>query len=366
MNPSQTKILMLIGTRPEAIKMAPVYKALRADERFEVRLVSTGQHGELLHDALSAFGLKPDLDLGLMTPGQSLGRLVGRALMELDELLTEEAPDHVLVHGDTATGFAGALACFYRGVACAHVEAGLRSYRLDAPFPEEFHRQVVAKAASLHFAPTPEAAANLYREGVSSERVVVTGSTSVDAVVSMLSEKREPVEDEKLVVVTAHRRENGGEGFKGILRAVSELARSHPDHHFVFPLHPNPNVRRAVSKHLVPRSNLELTEALPYGDFLPLLARASLILTDSGGIQEEAAFLGRRVLLLRDTTERPEAVSCGSASLVGTDSELIIAEAERILLGHADALGDNPFGPPGASDLIAETLGQPIGLEVAA
>lgn len=348
-----TKILMLIGTRPEAIKMAPVYQALAGDQRFVVRLVSTGQHGDLLTQALATFGVQPDLDLGLMRPGQSLGQLVGRMLVALDTLLENEAPDQVLVHGDTATGFAGALAAFYRGLPCAHVEAGLRSYRLDAPFPEEFHRQVVAKAASLHFAPTAEAAANLEAEGVDPARIVVTGSTSVDAVASVLA-RRPP--RQKLVVVTAHRRENG-RALAGILTAVGELAQRYPDHRFVFPLHPNPAVRAAVARYLPVAPNLELCEALAYQDFLPLLAQARLILTDSGGIQEEAAFLGSRVLLLRDTTERPEAVACGSTQVVGTTPQAILAAATAALEQDAPAPGSNPFGPPGAARKIAQSLG---------
>lgn len=359
-----SKILMMIGTRPEAIKMAPLYKALRADGRFQVSLVSTGQHASLLHEALATFGLRADLDLKLMSPNQSLGRLVGRALQELDGLLESEKPDMVLVHGDTATGFAGALACFYRGVPCAHVEAGLRSHRLDAPFPEEFHRQVVAKAAHLHFAPTPEAADNLLSEGVPPERVVVTGSTSVDAVVSVLAGGE--VAEEKLIVVTAHRRENGGGGFRGILAAVRTLVEEYPDHHFVFPVHPNPVVQRAVTAGLPAHPNLELSPPLPYDRFLPLLARARLILTDSGGIQEEAAFLGRQVLLLRDTTERPEALSCGSARLVGTDSGTILKAARAVLDSPPVGGGENPFGPPGASDKIVEVLGRVTRAEVAA
>ena len=348
------RILMLVGTRPEAIKMAPVYQALAQHPELEVRLVSTGQHGALLTDALATFGVRADRELAL-EGGLSLGARVGEMLRSLDALLEEEQPDQVLVHGDTASAFAGALACFYRGIQCCHVEAGLRSYRLDSPFPEEFHRQVVTKVASLHFAPTPEAAENLLHEGVAPERIVVTGSTSVDAVVRILSGAPEP-SGEKLVVVTAHRRENGGQGMKGILQAVARLVRRYPDHRFVFPVHPNPEVKRAVARYLPAAPNLLVTEALAYDQFLPYLAQASLVLTDSGGIQEEAAYLGRSVLLLREVTERPEALSCGSSRLVGTDPDSIVAAAEAVLSGAVAAPGPNPFGPPGASVKIAAAL----------
>ena len=345
------RILMLVGTRPEAIKMAPVYQVLMQRSDLEVRLVSTGQHGALLTDALATFGVRADRELCL-EGGASLGARVGDMLRSLDALLEEEKPDMVLVHGDTASAFAGALACFYRGIECAHVEAGLRSYRLDSPFPEEFHRQVVTKVAALHFAPTPEAAENLRKEGVAEERILVTGSTSVDAVVRILAGAPEP-SGEKLVVVTAHRRENKGQGMKGILRAVARLVRRYPDHRFLFPVHPNPEVKRAVARYLPSAPNLVVTEALAYDRFLPYLSQASLVLTDSGGIQEEAAYLGRRVLLLRDVTERPEALECGSSRLVGTDADSIVAAAEAVLSGSLPAPGANPFGPPGASLKIA-------------
>lgn len=350
------KVLMLIGTRPEAIKMAPVYLALKATGRLQVRLVSTGQHGSLLHDALRAFGISVDRDLKLMEPGQSLTRLVGRALTSLDMLFQEEAPDHVLVHGDTATGFAGALACFYGGLACSHVEAGLRTYRLDAPFPEEFHRQVVAKAATVHFAPTLESAHNLRAEGVDEERIVVTGSTSVDAVEHVLNCSEALPSNQKLVLVTAHRRENGGAGLARIMKAVKRLAQTYPDFKFVLPVHPNPAVQKAVLGVLPAPANLVLVSPLDYGEFVNLMAQSSLILTDSGGIQEEAAFLQKRVLLLRDTTERPEAVSCGSAKLVGTSLETILREAGAILKDGAGQPRENPFGEVGAAQRIAQFL----------
>lgn len=348
------RIVMLVGTRPEAIKMAPVYQALTQRRDLQVRLISTGQHGALLTDALATFGVRPDRELSL-EGGVSLGARVGEMLRSLDAVLEEEKPDMVLVHGDTASAFAGALACFYRGIDCAHVEAGLRSYRLDAPFPEEFHRQVVTRSACLHFAPTQEAAENLLKEGVDSNRIVVTGSTSVDAVVRILAGAPKP-SGEKLVVVTAHRRENGGQGMKSILRAVARLVRRYPDHRFLFPVHPNPEVKRAVARYLPQAPNLQVTEALAYDRFLPYLAQASLVLTDSGGIQEEAAYLGRRVLLLRDVTERPEALSCGSSRLVGTDADAIVAAAEAVLNGKVAAPGSNPFGPPGASQKIAAAV----------
>ena len=357
------KILMLIGTRPEAIKMAPLYVALRNGGRFCVRLVSTGQHSELLHDALEAFGVSPDLDLELLEPGQSLTRLVGRTLTALDKLLQDEEPDQVLVHGDTATGFAGALACFYSGIPCAHVEAGLRTYRLDAPFPEEFHRQVVAKAATMHFAPTEEAAENLRAEGVEEDKILVTGSTSVDAVQHVLSSSAS-VSDEKLVLVTAHRRENGSGGLNQIMDAVKRLTRLYPDYKFVLPVHPNPNVRKAVSRLMPAPPNLRLVSPLNYDEFVKLMACSSLILTDSGGIQEEAAFLGKRVLLLRDTTERPEALQCGSARLVGTRTDDIVKQAGQVLDGCTPEPEYNPFGEPGAGLRMADFLAQQLAPEL--
>ena len=357
---SRQRIAVVIGTRPEAIKMAPVVLALRATKRVDLWIVATGQHGEMLRDALAGFGLAPDVDLALMRPGQSLQALAGRILTALEAPLDAIRPDVVLVHGDTITGFAGALASFYRGTPCVHVEAGMRSHRLDSPFPEEFHRTMIAKMATHHFAATAQAACNLVAEGVDPACITVTGSTAVDAATEVLRRLGAPARPERLVVVTAHRRESQGEGLTGVMRAVGELARRFPGHRFVLPAHPSPAVRRAIAEGLPALPNLEVTEPMPYSEFLPLMARAELILTDSGGIQEEAAYLGRPVLLLRDATERPEAVATGLVRLVGCDPEAIVRMAARHLSGRATLAAaptaDNPFAMAGASRRIAAEL----------
>lgn len=355
-------IWMILGTRPEAIKMAPVYQQLAARPDVDLTLVSTGQHGAMLTEVLDLFGMRPDHDLGLLRPGQSLAALTGRLLTALDPLLEAHAPDLVLVHGDTATSFGAALACFYRKVRVAHVEAGLRSHRLDSPFPEEFHRQTVARIAQVHLAPTLEARDNLVTDGVDRAAIAVTGSTAVDALEAVRgaeppAELADLAPDQDLVLVTLHRRETGPAGMDGVLQSLRVIAREHPEVRFLYPVHPSPTYRQAAFRILGDLANVRLTSPLAYGAFVAAMDRARLILTDSGGIQEEAAHLGRPVLLVRDTTERPEAVDAGAVQLVGTQPRRIRAALRRHLGQPGDgARSRSPYMVGSASGRVVEAV----------
>lgn len=348
------RIQVVIGTRPEAIKMAPVVKALRAigpRAGIATRLVSTGQHGSLLTEALAAFDVSLDADMGLMRPGQSPTALAGRMLLALDAGLATDRPDMLVVHGDTTTGFAAGLAGFYSGIPVVHVEAGLRSFRLDSPFPEEFHRQAIARLASLHFAPSAEAVNNLLAEGVPADAIVLTGSTALDAAREIMrGATARPAGG--TVIVTAHRRENRP-AMPGLMQAVGRLAARHPERRFLLPMHP---AVRDAAMYLPSLPNLEVVGPMPYREFLPELAACDLVVTDSGGIQEEAAYLGRPALLLRDATERPESVEAGLARLVGTSAHAIIAAAEQFLANPPAAIA-LPVGG-GAARRIARTLAE--------
>ncbi len=369
------KILLIFGTRPEAIKMAPVVRELRLyPERFDVRVCVTAQHRQMLDQVLTLFGIAPEIDLDLMRPGQSLPSLTAAIIQALEPVLTKEQPNLVLVHGDTTTTLSASLAAYYAGVPVAHVEAGLRTGNKQAPFPEEINRRITGAIADLHFAPTDRARENLVREGIAQEGIHVTGNTAVDALISVvenihrnlplksLLENQFPFLDaaRRLVLVTGHRRENFGAGFERICHALGRLASEHPDLLLVYPVHLNPNIQEPVRRLLGGCPNIHLIEPLDYLPFVFLMERATLIITDSGGIQEEAPSLGKPVLVMRDTTERPEAVEAGTVRLVGTDPDRIVAEANRLLSDPAAyaamSTASNPFGDGQAARRIVEIL----------
>jgi UDP-N-acetylglucosamine 2-epimerase (non-hydrolysing) len=372
------RVFIVVGTRPEVIKMAPVYEALRQVPNIETTLVSTGQHRELLDQAMAAFGLKPDIDLRVMKAKQSLTELTCSILEGMARVFASEAseglgaPDLVLSHGDTTTCFGAALSCFYHRIPLAHVEAGLRSHCLDSPFPEEFNRQSVARLAELHFAPTEAAERNLLAEGVDPSRIRVTGTTAIDAVrrvrrmarvVPSARPSASPISSPSaLATITLHRRENGGDRLRELLLGIRDAAASNPDTTFVYPVHPNPSVCHAAREILGAVPNVRLTKPLAYGEFIGLIARSRIVITDSGGIQEEAAFLGKRVLVLRDRTEREDGLAAGRVSIIGTERGRISAELSAALResaddGEADAeMGDEAAPSFSPSERIAREL----------
>ena len=364
------KILFVFGTRPEAIKLCPVLLNLRQHSaKFAVRVCVTAQHRSMLDQVLAAFGVTPDHDLDLMQPGQTLAQTTARILVALEPVMQAERPDMVLVQGDTTTTVTGALAAFYQRVAVGHVEAGLRTGDLAQPFPEEMNRVVTTRLAALHFAPTEAAAGNLLAEGVDRRRVCVTGNSGIDAVLYVrdaLAAGRLPAGEwpqldaaKKLIVVTAHRRESFGEGFERICEALARLARR-ADVQLVYPVHRNPNVIDPVYRRLDGLPNVFLLEPLDYVPFVDLMRRAYLLITDSGGIQEEGPSLGKPILVMREKTERPEAVAAGTVKLVGTDPGRIVTEAERLLEDQAEysrmARIHNPYGDGRASGRIREAI----------
>ncbi|MGE0172523.1 MAG: non-hydrolyzing UDP-N-acetylglucosamine 2-epimerase [Oligoflexales bacterium] len=336
-------IHVIIGTRPEAVKIAPVFLALQGKNNLRVRLISTGQHRDLLGQTLSAFGLKPFRDLKVMIPGQSLSQLTANLLVKFEGLFGEERPDLVLAHGDTTTCYASALSCFYHSIPFFHVEAGLRTYRLDSPYPEEFNRQCVTQMASHHFTPCEQAKNHLLSEGIDPQAITVAGNTVHDAIRLMLETKNEGIADadiiqkvseyEKIAVLTMHRRETGSDSLSDVLTAIKQVAAREPSTAFVFPVHPNPQVKTLAEAILSGTSNVLLTPPLNYPDFLSLLSRSSLVLTDSGGVQEEAAYFGRKVLVLRDTTERNDGFAESTTKIIGTNPENVIAEISASLSG---------------------------------
>jgi UDP-N-acetylglucosamine 2-epimerase (non-hydrolysing) len=363
-------VLFIFGTRPEAIKLCPLIHTLRGRApEVRVRVCVTAQHREMLDQVLAAFAVKPDHDLDLMRPNQTLGEASARMLTGLDPILAQEKPALVVVQGDTTTTLFGALSAFYRRVPVAHVEAGLRTHDLSQPFPEELNRVLTGRIAALHFAATEGAAANLRREGVDPEAITVTGNTGIDAVLHVrdglesgrLKGREWPELDGrvKTILVTAHRRESFGEGFERICEALVRLSEREGVT-IVFPVHPNPNVRGPVERRLRRRANILLVEPLDYVPFVDLMRRAYLIVTDSGGIQEEAPSLGKPVLVLREKTERPEAVEAGTVRLVGTDVERIVSEAGRLLddRGMYEAMSavHNPYGDGRASGRISDVI----------
>ncbi|MBE7339978.1 non-hydrolyzing UDP-N-acetylglucosamine 2-epimerase [Corynebacterium aurimucosum] len=371
---SKPKIMTVYGTRPEAIKVAPVIKALEKDERFESVAVSTGQHKEMLEQVNTMFGIDPKLDLHLMKPGQGLNEIVSRALMGLDEIIDAEEPDVIISQGDTSTAMAAALAGFHRGVKIVHLEAGLRTGDIHSPFPEEANRKLIGQVAELHLAPTSGSMENLRRENVRSKDIAVTGNTVIDALLEAASWDtafEDPAlqavaeSDKRLVVVTTHRRENL-EAMKEIGGAVKDLAESYSDINFVLPLHLNPKVREAVLPEVESLPNVLITDPLPYDQFTKLLDRATIILTDSGGVQEEAPALGKPVLVMRQNTERPEAVVAGTVKLVGTNRSLIVAEAKLLLDDDAAytsmANAVNPYGDGKAAERAVAAISELLGV----
>jgi UDP-N-acetylglucosamine 2-epimerase (non-hydrolysing) len=355
-----TRILAVVGTRPEAIKMAPVILRLRSEPKtFSVTTCATAQHRGLLDSPLELFGLDPDIDLDLMRPNQSLNALGARVLEGLDGVLERERPDWLLVQGDTTTVMAASLAAFHKGTRVAHVEAGLRTGDLANPFPEELNRRIADLAATLHFAPTSWSAGNLKREGIPESQVHVTGNTVVDALLQIASMQGDAPGERRLVLVTSHRRESFGEPMRRAFRAIARLARRFSDYEFVFPVHPNPNVVAAADE-LKGLSNVRLVAPVGYPQLVAWLREARIVLTDSGGLQEEAPTFGKPVLVLRDRTERPEGLEKGVARLVGTDEMRIFEEAERLLTDEtayrAMAEAGNPYGDGRAADRIAGLL----------
>jgi UDP-N-acetylglucosamine 2-epimerase (non-hydrolysing) len=360
------RILLILGTRPEAIKLSPLYFALKEHASFDVRVCVTGQHRQMLDQVLEVFGIAPDYDLNLMHPGQTLSQLAARTISALETTFADAKPDLAIVQGDTTTTFAGALSAFYHHVPVGHVEAGLRTWDLLQPFPEEMNRVLTTRIAALHFAPTAGAARNLKDEGVPESAIHVTGNTGLDAalyVTRELEAGRLPAADvsfldaaKRLVLVTAHRRENFGDGVRSICAAVRRIA-SRGDTQVVYPVHSNPNISGPVWELLADDPNIVLLDPLDYVPFLDLMRRSYLILTDSGGVQEEAPSLGKPVLVLREKTERPEAVEAGTVRLVGTDCERIAGEASRLLddpeAYRAMAWAHNPYGDGHASARIA-------------
>jgi UDP-N-acetylglucosamine 2-epimerase (non-hydrolysing) len=365
-----SQILFIFGTRPEAIKLCPVVRYMRqSGAGMDVRVCVTAQHRAMLDQVLECFGVQPDYDLDLMTPGQTLAQTTGRILTSLDPVLAAGKFDMAVVQGDTTTTMAGAMAAFYRRVPVAHVEAGLRTGDMAQPFPEEMNRVLTAHFAALHFAPTEGARRNLLAEGTPAERIFVTGNSGIDAVLHVAGELQRgnlpacewPWLDvaKKLIVVTAHRRESFGDGITRICDALVELA-DRGDVQIVFPVHRNPNILDPVHQRLAGRPNVILIEPLDYPCFVDLMRRAYLLITDSGGIQEEAPSLGKPVLVMRECTERPEAVEAGTVKLVGTDSRKIVAEASRLLDDDAGyrrmSRIHNPYGDGQASQRITTAI----------
>lgn len=366
------KILFVFGTRPEAIKMAPVVAEFKKNQKyFDTRVCVTAQHREMLDQVLDFFDITPDYDLDLMKPGQNLYSLTAAVITSMKNILEEADPDFVFVHGDTSTTMSASLAAFYYGATVCHVEAGLRTYNKKAPFPEEINRQVTGRIADIHFAPTESAKQNLLNEGVPESSVCVTGNTVIDALfqgLEKLKTKNHPGiarlkelmdSTKKLILVTGHRRENFGDGFLNICQALGEIAER-DDVQVIYPVHLNPNVQKPVYDILGEKKNIHLIAPLPYESFIWLMEKAKLIITDSGGIQEEAPGLGKPVLVMREVTERPEAVDAGTVLLVGTDKEKIVSSANH-LLDDEKAYEEmsklhNPYGDGHASPRIVEFL----------
>jgi UDP-N-acetylglucosamine 2-epimerase (non-hydrolysing) len=356
-------IMPIFGTRPEAIKMAPIVNALTESPQFRCIVTVTGQHREMLDQVNELFGIVPDHDLNILQQGQSLSAILTRTVDGLEELFAHTRPDAVVVQGDTTTSTAAAIAACYHGIPVVHVEAGLRSGDLSSPFPEEANRKLTSQIARLHLAPTSTSRANLLAEGVNAADIVVTGNTVIDALLTTV-DKQIPFTDPRLeqlatsgrriLLVTTHRRENQGDAMRGVGRALARIADAEPDLVIVLPAHKNPVVREAVLPALEGKVNVLVTEPLAYGEFTRLLSRAHIVLTDSGGVQEEAPSLGKPVLVMRDNTERPEAVEAGTVALIGTDEERIVREVQRLLHDqpHFDSMANavNPYGDGKAAE----------------
>lgn len=366
---SKTKISIIFGTRPEAIKMAMLVHAFKKDSNLSVNVCFSGQHREMVLPIIDFFGLTIDHSMDIMTPNQTLAGLSSKALQAFDAYFEATNPDLVFVQGDTTTAMCAATAAFYRKIKIGHVEAGLRTYDLYAPFPEEFNRQVISRIASIHFAPTELAASNLLQEKIDPSTVFITGNTVIDAL--MFTKQKIAAQPDQYkqtyswskdskpyVLITGHRRENFGEGFEHICEAINALAQRYPHFNFVYPVHLNPQVQKPVYQHLSGKDNIYLTAPFDYIQFTDLLADCYLILTDSGGVQEEAPSLGKPVLVMRDTTERQEAIDAGVAKLVGTNKQLIIDEVSKLIDDPAEyhrmSNTQNPYGAGDASEKILD------------
>ena len=372
------KILLVFGTRPEAIKMAPLVKALQKDtEHFETRVCVTAQHRQMLDQVLEVFGITPEYDLNIMAPNQDLYDITAKVLLGLREVLKDFRPDTVLVHGDTTTSMAASLAAFYMQIPVGHVEAGLRTYNMLSPWPEEMNRQVTDRICTYYFAPTEQSKVNLLQENIDAKKIFITGNTVIDALLMAvdiisttagvkekmakeLQEKGYTVGDREYILVTGHRRENFGDGFLHICKAIKELAALHPEMDIVYPVHLNPNVQKPVYELLSGLSNVYLISPLDYLPFIYAMQHSTLLLTDSGGVQEEAPSLGKPVLVLRDTTERPEAVEAGTVKLVGTNAEAIVSNVTALLLDKEMykrmSETHNPYGDGQACERIIAAL----------
>ncbi len=366
------KIMLVFGTRPEAIKMCPLVLELKRHAEFEVKVCVTGQHRSMLQAVLDCFGVVPDYNLDIMKQNQTLFDITSEILLKIKSVLEAEKPDVLLVHGDTSTTFVSALAAFYLQIPVGHVEAGLRTYDLASPFPEEFNRQAVGIVAKYNFAPTESSQENLLREGKNPDSIYVTGNTAIDALSTTVRENysheqltwaTEPMADQtkrRFILLTAHRRENLGEPLHRCFRAIRRVMEENPNVRILYPIHLNPKVREAANAEFAGCENIRLIEPLDVLDFHNFIARADLILTDSGGIQEEAPSLGKPVLVLRDTTERPEGVAAGTLKLVGSDEEKIYTECSKLLHDEAAyaamAKASNPYGDGTACKQIAEIL----------
>lgn len=372
------KILLVFGTRPEAIKMAPLVKALQKDtEHFETRVCVTAQHRQMLDQVLEVFGITPEYDLNIMAPNQDLYDITAKVLLGLRDVLKDFRPDTVLVHGDTTTSMAASLAAFYMQIPVGHVEAGLRTYNMLSPWPEEMNRQVTDRICTYYFAPTEQSRANLLQENIDAKKIFITGNTVIDALLMAvdiisttagvkekmakeLQEKGYTVGDREYILVTGHRRENFGDGFLHICKAIKELAALHPEMDIVYPVHLNPNVQKPVYELLSSLSNVYLISPLDYLPFIYAMQHSTLLLTDSGGVQEEAPSLGKPVLVMRDTTERPEAVEAGTVKLVGTNAEAIVSNVTALLLDKEMykrmSETHNPYGDGQACERIIAAL----------
>lgn len=359
------KIMTVFGTRPEAIKMAPLVLALKEDPDLEPVVVVTAQHREMLDQVLEIFNITPDYDLNIMKPGQTLTQVTSRVLVGLEEVIQKEKPDMILVHGDTTTTFAGGLAAFYNEVAIGHVEAGLRTYNKYSPYPEEMNRQMTGVLADLHFAPTVDSAQNLLNENKLEDSIVITGNTATDALHTTVnddyqSDILDQVKDKRLILLTAHRRENIGQPMHNIFSAVRRIVEEYDDVEVIYPMHKNPKVREIAAQHLDGHERIQLIEPLDVIDFHNFAARSHFILTDSGGVQEEAPSLGKPVLVLRDTTERPEGVKAGTLKLAGIEEENIYQLTKQLLddqtLFNKMSEASNPYGDGQVSKRICEHI----------
>jgi len=367
------KISIIFGTRPEAIKLAPVILELKKHKEFEVNICVTAQHRQMLDQVLNIFEVKPDVDMNIMKPDQTLSGLTSRAIKLLDEYLLNTKPDLVLVQGDTTTVFAASLAAFYHKIKIGHVEAGLRTWNKFSPYPEEINRVLTTKLADIHFAPTNLSKENLIKEGIEESKIFVTGNTVIDALfiaLEKIKDKKIHIKglhedilnknDNRIILITGHRRENFGEGFKNICEAISELSYEFKDYEFIYPVHLNPNVRGPVYEVLSDRKNIHLIQPLDYLPFIALMNKSKIILTDSGGVQEEAPSLGKPVLVMRENTERPEGIDAGTVKLVGTRKNNIVSEAKKLLMDENEyskmANAANPYGDGKAGMRIVEVL----------